>query len=169
MPRNRIPSPLATAGATVHDHGAGIGFGAKCHRLFVAVGEPSAFLQAFRFPGGLLSGFLRLALLFGSRLRGSRLFLTPRRFDGIHDDGDREIYAHRNRQPFAERAHYGSVALAPAAVFVKGLAWSAWQRRRGVPALYTIRSVRGLMPLSGFDERPLLKSGGHLSEHRSPR
>jgi hypothetical protein len=33
----------------------------------------------------------------------------------------------------------------------------------------TAESVRGLMPLSGSDERPLLKSGGHLSEHRSPR
>jgi hypothetical protein len=29
--------------------------------------------------------------------------------------------------------------------------------------------VRGLMPLSGCDERPLLKPGGHLSEHRPPR
>src|SRR5215467_18816 len=29
--------------------------------------------------------------------------------------------------------------------------------------------VRGLMPLSGCDERPLLKPGEHLSEHQPPR
>ena len=55
-------------------------------RPLIEAKKLGAFLHALHF--------LRLALLDGGHLHGSRLFLTPRRFDGIHDHGHREIYAH---------------------------------------------------------------------------
>src|SRR2546421_308899 len=66
----------------------------------------------------------------------SHLLFSSEPFDGIHDHGDREIYAHCNRQPFAEREHYCSVALVSKSSI--GMFWvsnalpgSQWHRNAG--------------------------------------